>query len=215
MRMHLKNKKIKLKRPKYIKRIKFTSKNLFIFLISLSITAFILGIVFFFILNSTDKLGNSSIDDYFTIKDNYNYLSLFRDSILENTFNIFLIWVLGLSVIGVFITVIIYFFHIFSIGFNIAFIFSKYGFKGIIGTLCYIFPSKICYILVLFLLTFFAIKISYKLISLCFLKKEIDMKKEMHKYFKIILFSFIAIIFISLLEMFIDPFFIKIFNKLI
>ena len=215
MRMHLRNKKLKLNKGKYLKKIKFNSKNLFIFLLSLSVVAIIFGVIFFFILSSSDKVSSSSsITDYFTIKDNYNYISLLKNSILENTFNIFLIWILGLSVIGVIVTIVIYFFHMFSIGFSIASIFSKYGAKGILGSICYLVPSKVCYIIVLFLLTFFAIKISYKLIVLCFGKEEIDMKKEMRKYFKIIIFAFISILFISILEVFIDPFFIKLFTKL-
>ena len=79
---------------------------------------------------------------------------------------------------------------------------------------CYIFPSKIIYIITLFLLTFFAIKISYKLIKLCFTKEEINIKTEIEKYFKILLFSFITILFITLTTVFIDPLLIKLFTKL-
>lgn len=211
MRMHLKNKKLKINKFSFTKNIKFNSKNLFIFLIAFSVIAFILGIIFFLVLNSSDKLSNDA-SSFFKIKDNYNYIILFRNSFLENTFNTFLIWVLGLSIIGIILILVIYFFHFFSLGFSIASIFSKYSFKGILGSLLYLFPSKICYCLVLFLLTFFSIKMSYKLLKICFGKEE-SLKKDMNKYFKILVFTFIMALFISLLEIFIDPFFLKLFKS--
>ena len=206
--MRLKNKELKLKK---IPKIKFSSKNLFIFLISLFIVGLLTGIIFFLLMNNIDK--NSIIDysKYFSI-DNTNYITSFRNNLLENTFNIFLIWILGLSVIGVLFVIIIYFFHAFSLGLTLASIITKYKLKGIIGVFCYIFPSKICYLLILFLLSFFSIKISYKIIKLCFLKAEISIKPDINKYFKILLFSFISILLISLLKVFIDPIFLNFFN---
>ena len=212
MKMNLKNKKVKKLK---LKKIKLTSKNLFIFLISFSLVTLILGIIFFYFLNTEDKtLITTNIENYFQIKENYNYLTLLKDNLLKNTFNIFLIWILGISTIGVLATIFIYFCQIFSLGFTIGSIFYKYQAKGILGMFCYIFPSKIIYIITLFLLTFFAIKISYKLIKLCFTKEEINIKTEIEKYFKILLFSFITILFITLTTVFIDPLLIKLFTKL-
>ena len=68
--------------------------------------------------------------------------------------------------------------------------------------------------IVLFILTFFSIKISYKLIKLCFTKEDINIKKEISKYFKVLLFSFIMVIVISMLKVFVDPFLIKFFTRI-
>ena len=215
MRMHLKNRKIRLKRINSINKINFNSKTLFIFLISLSLVALISGIIFYFVLNGADKNAiDKSISNIFNIKHNYNYFKIFKDSFLENNFNIFLIWVLGLSVIGIFINIIIYFFHIFTLGFNIAAIMSNYGIKGLIGSFCYLFPSKVCYVTTLFIITFFSIKISYKIITFLFLKKDFNIRNSMNSYFKFLFFAFIVVVFICLLETFIDPFFIKLFTKI-
>ncbi|MGM9879537.1 MAG: stage II sporulation protein M [Bacilli bacterium] len=212
MRMNLKNKSLKKIK---IKKVKLTAKNLFIFLISFSIITIIIGIIFYFLLSSQDKeTVNSSISSYFSIKDNYNYINLLKDNILDNTYDTFLIWVLGISVIGVIASIFIYFCELFSIGFTIASIMNTYNFKGILGAVCYLIPTKICYIIVLFLLTFFSIKISYKLIKLCFTKEEINIKLEISKYFKVLLFSFIAMIAISMLTVFVDPLLIKLFTSL-
>lgn len=212
MKMNLKNKKVKTIK---FKKVKLTSKNLFTFLISFSIVTLILGIVFFYFLNTEDKQTvTSNIETYFQIKENYNYLKLLKDNLLENTFNVFIIWILGISIIGLVVTIFIYFCQIFSLGFTIGCIFYNYKIKGIIATICYIFPSKIIYIITLFLLTFFAIKISYKLIKVCFTKEEINIKTEIEKYFKVLLFSFITMLFITLTKVFIDPLLIKLFTKL-
>ena len=212
MKMNLKNRNL---RGIKIKAMRLTSRNLFIFLFSFSVVTLIIGIIFYFFLNTNDKaLATSNINDYFTIGENYSYFNLFKDSIINNTFNIFLIWILGLSVIGVIANIFIYFFQMFSIGFTLASIFGNYGFKGIVGSFCYLFPSKICYVMMLFLLTFFSIKISYKVIRLCFTSTDINIKEEMRKYFKVLLFAFIFVLVIAILEVFIDPIFIKIFTKI-
>lgn len=215
MRMRLKNKNIKLNSKKLFNNAKFNSKNLFIFLISLSIIAILVGIFSFLILNSSDKEGViNSINTNFNIPSNYDYIHIIKNELLKNSFNIFLIWILGLSVVGILINILIYFLHLFSIGFTSAAIINKYGIKGIVGILCYLFPSKLIYIIILFLITFFAIKISYKLVKLCFFKEEINIRNEMNKYFKILLFSFIIILFLTLTTAFIDPFFIKLFTNI-
>lgn len=212
MQMKLKNNKFKKLKAL---NIKLTSKNLFIFLVSFSIITIIIGIIFYYFLNESDKsIANNTIINYFTIKENYNYVSLLKNSILENTFNTFVIWILGISVIGVLASIFIYFCQMFSIGFTIASIFGNYGIKGILGTFCYLITSKICYIIILFILTFFSIKISYKIIKLCFSKEEINLKYEIKKYFKVLLFSFIVMICISIISIFIDPFFIKLFTNI-
>lgn len=212
MRMNLKGKRVK----KFsLNKVKFTSKNLFIFLISLGIVTIVLGILFYFLLSSGDKTSVDAVTkDYFEVKTSYDYLSVLKESILKNSYNTFLIWVLGISVIGVIATVFIYFCELFSIGFTIGSIFNVYSTKGIIASLLYLIPTKICYIAVIFLLTFFAIKISYKLVLLCFTKQEINIKNEIRKHFKILLFSFISMIAISMLTAFIDPLLINLFNKI-
>ena len=212
MKMNLKNKNFK----KFsLNKIKFSSKNLFIFLVSFSIFAIILGIIFYFLLSSQDKNSiNTSITNYFVINNNIDYLKELKNNILVNTYSIFIIWILGISVIGILASVFLYFCELFSIGFSLAAIINTYSAKGIIYSIIYLFPSKICYLIVLFILTFFSIKISYKIIRICFTKDEIDIKKEISKYFKVLLFSFIIIIGISMLKVFIDPFLIRSFTKI-
>lgn len=214
MRMNLKNNSIYRKKL-IIKNIKFNSRNLFIFLISLSLISLLLGIIFYFIMSGSDKdMVNRVVDSSFKIKDNYNYLTILKKSILSNTYNVMLIWLLGISVIGIVCNIFIYFCDLFSIGFTLASIFSTYGAKGILGTVVYLFPSKIIYVIVMFFLTYFSIRFSYKMINACFLKSDINLNKEMHKYFKVLLFSWIVIVIVSMLNVFVDPVLIKLFTNL-
>ncbi len=197
-----------------IKSIKISSKNLSIFLISLSITAIIIGIVFYFLLSNTDQeTVNRVVTNNFKISNNYDYIKILKDNILLNTYNTVLIWVLGISVIGIIVNIFIYFFELFSTGFTISSIISTYKSKSILRVLVYLFPTKIINMIMMYILTYFSIKFSYKIISVCFLNKNIDLKIEMKKYFKILIVCWIISICISLSSAFIDPIFIKLFTK--
>lgn len=210
MRMNLKNRS-----KKFNIRFKFNSKNLFIFLVSFSILSFIIGILFYFLVSSDDKSSiNSVVINNFKIKSSYNYLLILKNSLLSNTYNIFLIWVLGISVIGIIGVLFIYFCELFSLGFTTSAMFYTYKGRGILAFLCYIFPSKIIYVILLFLITYFAIKISYKVFILCFTNDDINIKLEIKKYFKVLLFVWILVVCVSILSVFVDPIFIKLFTKL-
>lgn len=210
MRMNLKNRS-----KKFNIRFKFNSKNLFIFLVSFSILSFIIGILFYFLVSSDDKSSiNSVVINNFKIKSSYNYLLILKNNLLSNTYNIFLIWVLGISVIGIIGVLFIYFCELFSLGFTTSAMFYTYKGRGILAFLCYIFPSKIIYVILLFLITYFAIKISYKVFILCFTNDDINIKLEIKKYFKVLLFVWILVVCVSILSVFVDPIFIKLFTKL-
>ena len=210
--MNLKNNK--KHRKINIKRINFNSKNLSIFLISLSVIAIIIGIIFYFILSKSDQdTVNRVVINNFKIKDNYDYIKILKNSILQNTYNQVLIWILGISVIGIMGNIFIYFFELFSIGFTISSIINTYKSKSVVRVLVYLFPTKVLEIITIYILTYFSIKLSYKIISVCFFNKNIDLKKEMKKYFKVLLICWIIGVCISLLSTFIDPILLKVFTK--
>lgn len=205
--------KMNLKNKKKIDINIFTKKNYLIFLISFFIVSIIIGIAFFLYLNMNDKnLIIENINNYFTIDVNYNYLSLLFDSLKNNLFNTIIIWVLGISIIGSVYNLNLYFFEGFSIGFTIMGILNAYKLKGIVGALLFLFPSKLIYMLLMFILTYFSIKFSYNMIENLFLKKEISLQDKMKKYFKILLICVIISVVCSLLEVFVNPIMIKIFT---
>ena len=166
-------------------------------------------------MSSSDReTVNSVVINSFKIKESYDYLSIFKDTFLLNTYNTLLIWTLGISVIGVLFNIIIYFYELFSIGFTIGSIIEIYKTKSILRILIYLFPVKVLYVIIMFLLTYFSIKFSYKIIKVCFFNSNINLKECMKRYFKILIVLWIIMIGISLLEVFINPILIKAFTKL-
>lgn len=208
MKMILKNKSIKKI------KIKFTKKNLFIFLIIFSVISLLIGSAFFLYLNNSDKnMIINNINNYFKINENYIFLDTLKENLFLNTKSLFIIWILGISVIGIILILFILFFELFSIGFTICSIIYNYGIKGIIVSLLYIFPSKLFSLLLLLFISFFSLSFSYQLI-LNLIKKEENNNINVcfTKYLKILLIFLLLFIASSILEAFIYPFIIKIFT---
>ncbi len=217
MRMVLKNRSKKEHKLSFKKFKKyFTLKNLTIFLISFAVVSIILGFIFFQFLDETAKQEIvNNIKESFTLKEEYDYFKLFLDSLFENLSYTFLVWILGISIVGIIVIIILYFFNFFSIGFTISGIFNSYGYNGIFALISYLFPSKLVYILLFYFITFFAIKFSAQLFKHLFLKQEINLQKAMKKYFNVLIFAVIITIVYSILEVFVNPFMIKIFTNFI
>lgn len=205
-----------------VKRVKNNitrQKRLYFFLIGLITVTLILGILFWFIIGKEDKLlVTNELTSFFTgIKDgnNINYLSSFFNSIITNLLYIGLIWLLGISIIGIPIIIILISLKGFIVGFSVTSIIATYGFKGIVGSFTYIFPHQIIFLLLLVLLGFYSISFCIKLFKYLFLKQNINFKDAMRRYFKILLISSITATFISLFETFIATYFIKLFTLLL
>ena len=211
MKMVLKNKaKFKLKFDVLNK------KTYFIFLISLFVIGLTLGIIFFVLLNNAGKEEIvNNVNSYFTLSDNYNYLSILLDSFKNNFSNVILLWLLGISVIGIFIIIFLYFMEGFSIGFIISSIFYSFKYKGIIGSILYLFPGKLLYLLIIFILTFFAGVFSFNLIKNIIKKEEQTLNIYFRKYLKILGLCLILALLVSFLETFITPLMIKVWTILI
>ena len=217
MRMVLKNRSKKEHKLSFKKFKKyFTLKNLTIFLISFAVVSIILGFIFFQFLDETAKQEIvNNIKESFTLKEEYDYFKLFLDSLFENLSYTFLVWILGISIVGIIVIIILYFFNFFSIGFTISGIFNSYGYNGIFALISYLFPSKLVYILLFYFITFFAIKFSAQLFKHLFLKQEINLQKAMKKYFNVLILAVIITVVYSILEVFVNPFMIKIFTNFI
>ena len=156
----------------------------------------------------------SNLYSYFTISDNYNYLKILKKELFTNLTNTFFIWLLGISVIGIIVIVLLYFIESFSLGFTITSIIDNYKLKGIIGMFSYLFPSKIIYILNFILICLASFRFSLQLIKYLFLKQDIDLKKQLKKYLKVLLMAILITIIYTLLDVFITPLMIKIFTKI-
>lgn len=205
-----------------VKRVKNSinrQKKLYFFLIGLIVVGVLSGILFWFIINKEDKLlVNNDLTSFFTsIKDgnNINYFSSLLNSVITNLIYIGFIWLLGISIIGFPIILIMIALKGFIVGFSISSIVATYGFKGILGALSYTFPHQIIFLTLLVLLGFYSISFCIKLFKYLFLKQNINFKDAMRRYLKILLISSITSVVISLFETFVATYFIKLFTLLI
>jgi len=188
------------------------NKKVFVFLTIISIIAFISGSMLVVLLDKSDK---TIICNYLTnfinnvSQNKIEYASVLTNSLISNTFLIILIWLLGISLIGIPIVIYLYFSQIFTFGFALASIFLNYKFKGMILALIYAFPHYLIYIVMLLILTSYSIILSIKLISAVIKKNQFNFKIIFNKYLFVLLFSIIVIVTFSIYETFAFPNIIK------
>lgn len=189
-----------------------TNKKMMVFLIGLSVIGIIFGTLYVTILNNNDQaLIKNSIEEYLKIIEtgNINYLASFKNILLSNTTFILLIWLLGISAIGIPIIIIIYFSKTFIIGFSLGSIILKYNIKGVLFALFYVFPHAILNIFIYSFLIIYSCALSLKLVNSIIKKTTIDFKPIINKYLKILLTALVLILITTLLETFLTPFLIK------
>lgn len=188
------------------------NKRMIIFFSILIIIGIIAGSFFSVTISSSDKsLVSNYLENFFlSIKNgNINYYETLLNALLTNTIFIVIIWLLGFSVIGLPITLFMFFSKAFSLGFSISSLIMSYKFKGIIYSFFYIIPCQILYFLGFSILMIYSVTLSLKLFSSIVKKKNIDFKHIVNRYLFIMIITFIIIILSSLLETFIMPLLMK------
>ena len=194
------------------------NKKLFLFLVTLGIVGIIVGSIFAVGLKVDDKmLIKEYLDNYLNnINDNkLNYLEALKNISISNYLFIILIWILGISLIGIPIIIFMYFMKCFMLGFSISAILINYNFKGLLFALLYIFPHLIINILIYIILILYALTLSLKILEAVIKKKNINFKYIMNKYLVIILFSFLVITLTNLFEVYLTPILIKLIIPII
>lgn len=194
-------------------------KKLYRIIITLMIFGIISGILFIFFISKESKTkALVSIKNFFDLMNTstgINYGKSLLNTLVNNIGYVLLIWLLGISIIGLLITIVLAFMKSFIVGFSISSIISCYKAKGILGAFLYVFPHQIIILFIYLLLSFYSISFSIKLFKSLFLKQTINFRVVMQKYIKILLISLIGIIIVSLYEVFISTYFIKLFTMLL
>ncbi len=196
---------------------KIKKKYLYLFIIV--IAGIIVGIIFSNILSVEDsKLVHSKITTYFNnIKNDFtiDYLKNLFNSLKNNYFTLIVIWLLGLSIIGLLVNNFILFFKSFVLGFSVGSIINIYFYAGLVLSFFYIFPALIINLLIIMIMTYYANYFSLNLFDVIFRKKDFKFKSFVIKYIKILCIFLIILTVSSLIETFIMPFFLKLFSFLI
>ena len=95
----------------------------------IAIICIITGIIFMVIISKDDKqLVLNSIKDFFDnlINNKFDYVSTLKNTVISNFLFSFIIWIIGISVIGVIVVIFIIFYKCFTLGFTIASIIYAY-----------------------------------------------------------------------------------------
>ena len=196
---------------KFKNRLK-VDKELSLFLIILLIIGIISGSIFASILNNSDKiLISEHLNTFLTIIENnkLDYITSFKNNIVSEILFTIIIWLLGISIIGLPIIIIMYFSSNFILGFTVGSIITTFKLKGCLFAFIYVFPSEILKILAQILLVMYSMSFSFKLLYSVIKKKNIDFKLMINKYLIILVICIIVNIITSLYNTFLLPKIIK------
>ena len=196
---------------KYMDKLKSNiriNKKLFVFLVVIVAVGVASGSIFVTLLNDSDKALVSNYLKNFL--ENLNNNSLNYNSTLINTivFTLglaFLIWILGISVIGFILILLLLFIKSFSLGFSIASIIINFNFKGILIAGVYVIPHHIINLMIYLLISSYALILSYRLINSFTKKKNFDFKGIFNRYIFILFFSLIILLFSVFYEVYFAP----------
>lgn len=195
-----------------LKEKAMANKRIILFLSGLSLIGLIFGSLFITIISKTDQtLIQSYIENFMnTVQNNkLNYVDAIKNTLVSNLSFTSIIWMLGISIIGIPIIIFMYFTKSFMIGFSIASFILKYKVKGLIYAIVYIFPHHFINLVAFTLLMVYSIKFSYYLLSSILKKKTIHFKNLMNPYLSVLVIVVVTLLITSIYETFVVPYFIK------
>lgn len=205
---------------KYLNETIKKEKNILIFILITFFLGLILGSLFInFITEDDKKLLVEQLELFLSnvknlTKDVFG-IKVFSEEILNNGFQLFIIFVLGISMIGLPVVIIIMFFKGFMLGTTLATIILKYQFKGIIGSFLYVFPCYIFNIIIYIFISFFAVHASIKFLKALFKKDNLNFKSFFGRYLLSFIISMFFMFIVCLLDAYLTPVLLKLFTYII
>ena len=189
--------------------------NILVLILVIFIVGLIFGSIYITILSNDQKLLiMNKVSNFFKtitkIKFEYK-IDIFKNSLYSNLLCVCSIWILGISIVGIPIVFIIMFFKSFILSFSVSSIFAKYGFKGIVKVLIYLFPSNIIFTIFVIFLSTYSIIISSNIFLSAFKKETINFKLFMGKYLFLLVIGVLISILCALYDAFVNPFIYQIF----
>lgn len=195
---------------KIINKLLNVDKKTLIFLIFICFIGILTGSLFMTVLNSNDKiLISETITGFLKNIHLKNYIDLFKVFIL-NVIQIFSVWLLGISIIGVPFVIIFIFIKSFLFGFSIASFIANLGGKGLILSVVYNFPHNFANLALFLYLGVYSIRLSIMLLNGVIRRKNVDFKAIMNRYLLVLLSAIVVVLITSLIEVYIIPHGLKI-----
>lgn len=207
-----------MKQMKHLKRNIVLNKNLIIFLTLLGIIGIIAGTVLSIILDSKDaalvtEYLNNFINNINLNKLNYGNSLL--NCLITNIGTSIFVWLLGFSIIGIPLILIIYFSKTFILGFTISSIIINYKLKGCLLAFIYVFPHLVINIFNIVFLSMYALSISFKMFNIIIKKETFNFKNITNKYLIVLFISILGFIITSFFEVYVTPLLLKMIIKIL
>lgn len=204
----------------YLKEELKKEKNLIILILAIFIIGLVVGSLFVNFITKDDKtLLINQVETYFSSVKSLDKkvfgINAFTPNLINNELQIFLIFALGLSILGIPVVILIMFFKGFMLGVTLSTFILKYQLLGVLSSLLYIFPCFIIYIIIYTLISFFAVSTSLKFLKAIIKKDNLSFKKFLGKYLLCFLICLVLIIINTLLDAFLTPILLKLFTYII
>lgn len=191
----------------------FWSKNCSIFLFVMVL--FLIGVIFgTLVFNGTSVEQRSELGDYIngylSNDSNVSSADIFASSFIQNMQLALTIWILGITVVGAPLSLLILFGNGALIGFTIGFLVNQGGWSGFLLVCEAVLPQNILLIPTILLLTSCSLIFSKHIISRLLKNNTIPIIKQMKWYISILLICITLLTLSSVIEAYLCTFLIKI-----
>lgn len=187
--------------------------SLYIFIIVL----FLMGVVFGTL--TVQSLGYSQQADLFYYFQQFME-EMNKDHVVETSYAFYqnfihyfkyigVIWILGLSIIGLPIILILLFLKGVFVGFTVGFLVHQLGWQGFAISFLSVVPQNLIIVPVMLLVSVISISFSLKLIGHLFGAKSSLQKPSLSEYIMIMLVVTLILLFVSLFEAYLSPIMLK------
>lgn len=170
-----------------------------------------------FTVNALDQTQAKEIyvylEDFFNIINgqSIDYGAVFKLSIYNNLKFVVLLWLLGITVIGMPFILIFIGIKGFAVGFTVGFLINSFNFQGVLFVLMGILPQNIIMVPCYIILGTICIHFSLDLVQLTKNKRygKQDLRARFFSYSTFVILIFITLMVGSIVEAYIAPVFIK------
>ena len=201
-----------------IKSIIFPSKKINFFVITIVFLGVISGAIFSTIIDLNDKkLVIDKIELFISNinSQNINSLLAFKNSIATNLSYSLIIWILGMTIIGIIFNIFLLYIKGFIFGFSLSAFIITYSYKGIILSVLYTLFGQLLNLVVIMILSIYGIMFTINLLKqITKSKHNLNIPKFFKNYALIFLITIIISLISSISEAFLFPALVKIIIKL-
>lgn len=194
------------------------NKRVNLFIIFVILLGIISGSIFLMILNENDKtLVINQISTFISNinSNNINNFGAFKNAIYENLVFVILIWILGMSMIGIIINIFLVYMKGFILGFSVSSLFLVYKYKGLLASVIYVFPTSIINVITTIIISVYSILFTINLWKIIFLRDHTNsMVKFLKKYLLVLFICLLLCLVSSLSEAYLIPSLLKLIIKL-